>query len=75
MSSAWAAGNGVAPPANEPIEEIVVKAKRPAPEAMDEIVIVAKRLPKTDAARTPPAMPIDAPRLEFSIASPPVVRL
>jgi hypothetical protein len=76
MTASWAAGNVVASPVGEPeIEVIVITAKRPAPEAIEEIVITAKRPAKDAAARTPPAMPIDAPRVEFAIASPPVVRL
>lgn len=76
VGSALAAGNVASTPAAEPeIEVIVVKAKRLAPEVIEELVITAKR-PATDAApRTPPVMPIDAPRVEFAIASPPVVRL
>jgi hypothetical protein len=60
---------------DEFIEEIVVTAKRLAPQAIEEIVITAKRPGKADQARTPPAMPIELPRLEFAVAAPPVVRL
>jgi hypothetical protein len=76
VGSALAAGNvastTVAAPA---IEVIVVKAKRPAPEVIEEIVITAKRPAKDAALRTPPAMPIEAPRLGFVVAAPPVVKL
>lgn len=76
MSAASAASN-VVPKlgGDEVIEEIIVTAKRLPREAIEEIVITAKRLGKADAARTPPAMPIEMPRLEFAVAAPPTVRL
>ena len=76
MSAASAASN-VVPKlgGDEVIEEIIVTAKRLPREAIEEIVITAKRLGKADAARTPPAMPIYMPRLEFAVAAPPTVRL
>jgi hypothetical protein len=76
MSAASAASN-VAPKdvAEQVIEEIIVTAKRLAPEVIDEIIVTAKRPGKGDQARTPPAMPIVSPRLEFAVAAPPVVRL
>ena len=75
-STVWAAGNVVPKPVGEgAIEEIVITAKRPVAEAIEEIVVTAKRPGKAAAARTPPAMPIEMPRLEFAVAAPPVVRL
>jgi hypothetical protein len=76
MSAASAASNIVAKPVgDEVIEEIIVTAKRLPREAIQEIVITAKRLGKAVPARTPPAMPIELPRLEFAVAAPPTVRL
>lgn len=76
MSAASAASDVAPKPVGEPaIEVIVVTAKRTAPEAIDQIVVTAKRPGKGDQARTPPAMPIEIPRLEFVVAAPPVVRL
>ena len=73
--SAWAAGN-VAPQrgGDQAIEVIVVTAKRPVPGAIEEIVVTPKRPSMRVAARIPPAMPIEKPRLEFAVAAPPVVR-
>jgi len=76
MSAASAASNVAPKPVGgEVIEEIVVTAKRLAPEAIYEVVITAKRPAKIDNSRTPPVMPIEAPRLEFAVAAPPVVRI
>ena len=75
--SAASADSNIVPRAvaEQAIEEIVITAKRIAPEVMDEVVITAKRLGKVDQARTPPATPIEMPRLEFAVAAPPTVRL
>jgi hypothetical protein len=73
--SAWAEGNVAPKPATaEEIEVIVVTAKRPPAEIIDEVIVVAKRPAKAEV-RTPPAMPIELPRLELAIAAPPVVKL
>jgi hypothetical protein len=75
-SSAWAAGNvPAARGSDEAVEVIVVKAKRLPPETIDVVVVTAKRPAARVEARTPPAMPIDMPRLEFAVAAPPVVKL
>jgi hypothetical protein len=74
--SAWAGGNvAPKPAAAEKIEVIVVTAKRPPAEVIDEVIVIAKRPGRDAAVRTPPAMPIELPRLELAIAAPPVVRL
>ena len=76
VGSAWAAGNVVPKPAvAEQIEVIVVTAKRPSPDVIDEVIVIGKRPTTTVVVRTPPAMPIELPRVEFAIAAPPVVRL
>ena len=76
MNAASAGSNVVPKPVgDEVIEEIIVTAKRMPLEAIEEIVITAKRLGKVERARTPPAMPLESPRLEFAVAAPPVVRL
>ena len=75
-SSAWAAGNVAAPRgADQPVEVIVVKAKRLRPEPIDVVVVTVKRPSLPVDARVPPAMPIEMPRLEFAVVEPPVVRL
>jgi hypothetical protein len=75
VSSAWAAGNVPAQRgSDQEIEVIVVKAKRLRPETIDVVVVTARRLAGRVEARTPPAMPIEMPRLEFTVAAPPVVR-
>ena len=61
------------------VEVIVVTAKRPAAqpvadEPIEVIVVTAKRPAKTNAERTPPAMPIVMPKLELA-AEPLVIRL
>ena len=84
VTSASAAGLNVATPAqltDEGVEVIVVTAKRPAaqPVAADqaiyEVVVTAKRAAKAEAARTPPAMAIEMPKLELARAELPVFRL
>jgi hypothetical protein len=73
--SAWAEGNVASKPAaQEKIEVIVVTAKRPPAEIIDEVIVIAKRPAKAEV-RTPPAMPIELPRLELAIDATPVVRL
>jgi hypothetical protein len=81
VASAAAAAPNVAPAQVLPagIEVIVVTAKRPAALSVDgapieEIIVTAKRA-SAPADRTPPAMPIAMPILEFAIAKPPVIRL
>jgi hypothetical protein len=81
VTSAFASGTSVAGPASladDGVEVIVVTAKRPAAQPVDEpvevIVVTAKRPTKTDAERTPPAMPIVMPKLELA-AEPLVIRL
>ena len=79
--SASAEGATVATPAKvaarADVEVIVVTAKRPAAEAIEEIIVTAKRpTPSTATApRTPPAMAIELPKLEFELADRPVFRL
>jgi hypothetical protein len=82
VMSANAAGTSVAAPAkmaaHADVEVIVVTAKRPAVEAMiEEIIVTAKRpSPATAAAaRTPPAMAIELPKLDLAISDRPVFRL
>ena len=84
LTSASAEGTRVAAPALLPdsgIEVIVVTAKRPAAqpasadEPIEEIVVTAKRPTRSNLERTPPAMPIVMPKLEFAVAEPPVFRL
>ena len=75
-SSAWAAGNVDADRGGDQvIEVIVVKAKRLRPEQTDVIVVTPKRPIAPVVVQTPPAMPIEMPRLEFAVAEPPVVQL
>ena len=83
ITSVSAAAPNVAAPAQVPdagIEVIVVTAKRPAAQPIeaaqpiDEFIVTAKR-PAKAADRTPPAMAIEMPKLEFAVAAPPVVRL
>jgi hypothetical protein len=74
-SPAWAAGNVAAERGSDQVEVIVVKAKRLPPQPIDAIVVTPKRPNVPVDARTPPAMPIEMPRLEFTVAEPPVVRL
>ena len=80
--SAFAEGARVAAPAKATaradVEVIVVTAKRPAPEpAIEEIIVTAKRPSPSKATvkRTPPAMAIELPKLEFEVADGPVFRL
>lgn len=82
VMSANAAGTSVVAPAKmtaqADVEVIVVTAKRPAVEAtIEEIIVTAKRpRPGTAAAaRTPPAMAIEMPKLELAIGEPPIFRL
>ena len=75
-SAAWAAGNVAPKPVGaEPIEEIVITAKRLPPEVIEEIFITAKRPAKIEYVRTPPVMAVELQRLEFAFAAPPLVRL
>ena len=81
VTSALASGTSVAAPVAYPddgVEVIVVTAKRPVAQPVAEpievIVVTAKRPTKTDAERTPPAMPIVMPKLELA-AEPLVIRL
>jgi hypothetical protein len=82
VTAAFASGTSVAAPVtfpNDGIETIVVTAKRPAvqpaaDEAVEVIVVTAKRPTQSEAERTPPAMPIVMPKLEFA-AEPLVIRL
>ena len=74
-SSACAAGNVTAPRGgDQPVEVIVVTAKRVRPEPIDVVVVTVKRPSLTVGVGTPPAMPIEIPRLEFAVAEP-VVKL
>ena len=81
VASASAAGPSVAAPAkvsDADIEVIVVTAKRPvAQAAVEEIIVTAKRPSPSRATveRTPPAMAIELPKLEFAITDVPVFRL
>ena len=80
--AAAAATNGAAPAQVPPmgIEVIVVTAKRPATQPVaaalpiEEFIVIGKRAAAVPN-RTPPAMAIELPRLEFAIAEPPVIRL
>jgi hypothetical protein len=81
VTAALASGTSVAAPVSLPddgVEVIVVTAKRPPALPVDEpvevIVVTAKRPTQTNADRTPPAMPIVMPKLEFA-AEPLVIRL
>lgn len=85
VTSALAAGGNVAAPAQPAaaIEVIVVTAKRPAPiqpvaydaaEPIVEFIVTGKR-PAATTNRTPPAMAIEMPKVELSVAQPPVIRL
>ena len=82
VTAAFASGTNVAARVTFPddgVETIVVTAKRPAvqlaaDEAVEVIVVTAKRPTQSDAERTPPAMPIVLPKLEFA-AEPLVTRL
>jgi hypothetical protein len=82
VTSASAAGTNVAAPAQVPdagIEVIVVTAKRPAAQpvdtaqSIDEVIVTARRAAKA-VRRTPPAMPVEMPKLELAVAGP-VIRL
>jgi hypothetical protein len=74
-SSAWAAGNVAAERGNDQaVEVIIVKAKRLPPQPIDAVVTPKRPAARVDS-RIPPAMPIEMPRLEFTVAEPPVVRL
>jgi len=76
VTSASAAGTNVAATAQVPdagIEVIVVTAKRPAAQPIDEFIVTAKRATKA-VRRTPPAMPVEMPKLELAVARP-VIRL
>jgi hypothetical protein len=74
-SSAWASGNVAAPRGgDQAVEVIVVKAKRLKPEPID-VVVTPKRPGAPVVVRMAPAMPIEAPRVEFAVAEPPVVSL
>jgi len=82
VTSASAEGANVAAPvktsAQADVEVIVVTAKRPAVEAtIEEIIVTAKRPSPSKATveRTPPAMAIELPKLEFEVADRPVFRL
>ena len=82
VTAAFASGPSVAAPASfagDGVEVIVVTAKRPvaqpvADEAVEVIVVTAKRQTPSNAERTPPAMPIVMPKLEFA-AEPLVIPL
>ena len=77
VTSAFAAGTNVAAPALMPdagIEVIVVTAKRPAAQPIDEFIVTGKRAAKA-VGRTPPAMPIEMPKLDLAVAAPSVIRL
>jgi hypothetical protein len=83
VTSASAAGTNVAAPAQVPdagIEVIVVTAKRPAAQPVDaaqpieEFIVTARRAVKA-VRPTPPAMPIEMPKLELAVAAPSVIRL
>jgi hypothetical protein len=82
VTSASAAGTNVAAPAQLPagVEVIVVTAKRPAAQALDaapaivEFVVTAKRIAGAPA-RTPPAMPIEMPKLDLAVSAAPMIRL
>jgi hypothetical protein len=74
-TSAWAAGNVPAQRgSDQAIEVIVVKAKRLPRDVIDEVGVTVKRPALRVEARTPPAMPIEMPRLEFAGDVSPVVR-
>ena len=73
--SACAAGNVAAERGgDQTVEVIVVTAKRVRPKPID-VVVTVKRPSVPVNARIPPAMPIEMPCLEFTVAEPPVVRL
>jgi len=75
-SSAWPAGNVAAERGgDQAVELIVVKARRLPPEPIDVVVVTLKHPGAPVVVRTPPAMPIEMPRLKFTVAEPPVVRL
>jgi hypothetical protein len=75
-SSVWAAGNVAAERGvDQVVEVIVVAAKRLPPEVIDVVVVTPKRPGAPIVVRTPPAMPIEMPRVEFAVSEPPVVRL
>jgi hypothetical protein len=78
ITSASAAGPNVAAPAHatdQGVEVIVVTAKRPAAQLVAaeqpiyEVVVTAKRAAKAEAARIPPAMAIEMPKLPKASAS------
>ena len=76
VSSAWAAGNVAAERGGaQAVEVIVVTAKRLPPELIDVVVVTPKRPGAPVVVRTPPAMPIEMPRVEFAVSEPPIVRL
>ena len=82
VTAAFASGTNVAAPVSFPddgVEVIVVTAKRPAAQpvvddAVEVIVVTAKRPTRSNAERTPPAMPSVMPKLELA-AQPLVIRL
>lgn len=76
-SSAWTAGNVAAERGvDQVVEVIVVTAKRRLPpELIDVVVVTPKRPGAPIVVRTPPAMPIEMPRVEFAVSEPPIVRL
>ena len=83
VTSAAAGGMNVAAPVQIPdagIEVIVVTAKRlpilpvAAAQPIDEFIVTAKRVTAAPD-RTPPAMAIEMPKVEFAVAKPAVIRL
>jgi hypothetical protein len=70
----------VAPVPDAGIEVIVVTAKRPVAQAVDaaqpihDLIVTAKRVVKAPD-RTPPTMAIEMPKLKFTVAELPVIRL
>ncbi len=82
VTSASAAGTNAAGPAQLPagIEVIVVTAKRPAVQPLDaapaiaEFVVTARRTTRAPA-RTPPAMPIEMPKLDLAVSAASVILL
>ncbi len=83
VTAASAAGTNAAAPARQPdagIEVIVVTAKRPVvqpvvgAQPIEEVIVTGKRA-ATPVRRTPPAMPIEMPKLELAVTAPPLIRL
>ena len=83
VTAASAAGTSAAAPAQLPgagIEVIVVTAKRPAVQPVHaaqpiaEVIVIGKRAPAA-VRRTPPAMPIEMPKLDLAVSALPAVRL